>query len=935
LDRKRGDHTWRDRKCGCPLFFLVLCVTVLGITCFGDVSHAIADERDIAKSLLDQLDDRRFSERKAAFLKLCDPKWEIDGWLDEQSRSNDPNRAALALWIRRLRGIPGTMDDRLEMMADYQSFIDGDVSVVTKYIDNRKISQLVELIEMLPESVREEMLQYRSADNPFDQAISAAWRDGNEEVIPRLLNAVLPKKRVRVGLNERWKAVGMPPEWQVSEPIDVPEVHVATLERDGKIDEALSTAKRHGLSEEYEDLLIGHQRWDAWMQLDPSQKRTGITGWGDVQRILLLECLGRHEEAMVYYEIRKSDKTKTKSYFNQQKALMALVVGDRATWEELLKTHAPNAWLEILFFHNDIDRLLESEGLSDPSAEAIDRWFEAWSKSGGPLTKPIRFQSLFHRLGWKAQEEQFMRRIRNYVNETEGGQSLQVWDGVLSEWAKYGLDDSRLEIIAELSSRRDSDRPGSDLLLTQRGAQPIQGETRAVTLETLFFKNFPNIRSAAMVLFDALRKRYPEMDAQSRIAIVEDLHQGRKPVGWTDDDLSQVFREMIRSSFNDPSVLEPMLVDLADILDVLGKTDEGLALLQDHADSHAASLLMSQYASKRGRIDEAAQLSMKIADRHQDDVNAYVLATQCLANARRFDDWLSLQKRALSRLDLWEWTERYFQTTRRTQRLEPQPEVLFLLESLVRHSPSTWHELWFGDAYTRYGSRIMADWYHRSIAQHPERAPRLRQLAIENLLYEIRSRSEDQFADQGVGGSSGLADVDWPLWSMEYERCFAACFWQAVQEGNLELADSLIRTAHAIYPEQINTLIDTVPQVRSKFGDETLRKWYDLYAGPMRSHLEKYPTDTLIANNTAWLAAKCGFDLDIAHTFALRVVEQSPTDTYMDTLAEVEFARGDIAKAIEISEKCRSLKPRDPHHRRQLDRFHQAAKGASKRNPVP
>jgi tetratricopeptide (TPR) repeat protein len=897
----------------------------------GAPTHAIADEREIARSLLDQLDDRRFSERKAAFLKLCDPKWEIDGWLDEQSRSTDPNRAALALWIRRLRGIPGTMDERLEMMSDYQSLVDGDVTVITKYIDNRKTVQLVDLIEMLPESVREEMLQYRSADNPFDQAISAAWRDGNEEVIPRLLNAILPKKRVRVGLNERWRAVGMPPEWQVNEPIDIPEVHVAALERDGKIDEALAAAKRYGLVEEYEDLLIEHQRWDSWMQLDPLQKRTGITGWGDVQRILLLECLGRHEEALVFYELRKNDKTKTKSYFNQQKALMALVVGDRPTWEELFQSHAPNTWLEILFFHNEIDRLLESEGLSDPSVEALDRWFEGWMKSGGPLTKPIRFQSLFHRLGWKAQEEQLMRRIRKYVNETEGGQSLQVWDGVLSEWGKYGLDDSRLEVLAELSSRRDGDRLGNDLLLTQRGVQPVQGDTRAVTLETLFFKNFSNIRSAAIVLFDALRQRFPEMDARSRIAIVEDLHQGRMPTDWTDADLMQVFREMIRSSVNDPSVLEPMLVDLADILDVLGKTDEGLALLQDHADSHAASLLMAQYASKWGRIDEAAQLSIKIADRHQDDVNAYVLATQCLANARRFDDWMALQKRSLSRMDLWEWTERYFQTTRRTQRLEPQPEVLFLLESLVRNAPSTWHELWFGDAYTRYGSRIMADWYHRSIAQHPERTMHLRQLAIENLLYEIRSRSEDQFPDQGGGASSGLADVDWPLWTMEYERCFAACFWQAVQEGDEKLADTLIRSAHAIYPEQINTLIDVVPQVRSKFGEETLRKWYELYAVPMRAHLEKYPTDTLIANNTAWLAAKCGFDLDMAHTLAMRVVEQSPTDTYLDTLAEVEFTRGEIAKAIEISERCRSIKPRDPHHRRQLDRFHKAAKEASKR----
>ncbi|MFO0011413.1 MAG: hypothetical protein ACK553_01600 [Planctomycetota bacterium] len=906
------------------------CASSIAILCTVVSVRSIADERDIARSLLDQLDDRRFSERKAAFLKLCDPHWDIDAWLDEQASVSDPNRSTLAQWIRRLRGIPGSMDERLEMMADYQSLMEGDVSVVSKYIDNRRISMLAILLELLPESARENLSRYPSGDSPFDQVISAAWRDGTEKTIPRLLNAILPKHPIRVGLNARWKEIGMPPEWRVDVPSGIPEVEIATLEQNGKVDEALAIAKRNRLKDEYEKLLLRHQRWEEWLKLDPLQKGTAATGWEDVQRILLLESLGRHDEAMVFYELRKSDKSKAKSYYNQQKALMALLVGDKPAFNELIQTEAPTAWMDILFLHSELDKLLEAEGLSELSIKATDRWFDKWARQGGPINKPIRFQSLFHRLGLKEMEENLNRRIRRHIKAGSDEQSLQEWDGILNEWGKYGLDDRRLEAIAELVSRRETDRSSTDLLLTPRGEQPAQVDTRAVKLETIFFKNFPNIRFAALSLHDTLRKQFPDLDAPARIAIVEDLNQGRMPKGWTEKELMSAIRDMIRSALNEPSVLEPMLVDIADVLDTLGLTDEALKLLQNQAESHAANLLIAQYAAKLGQYDDAARLSLQLVDRHRDDVNAHLLASQCLADARRFDNWLSLQQQSLSRMDSWEWAEQFFQSMRRTQRMEPQPEILFMLELLQRHTPSTWHELWYGNAYTQYGARIQADWYHRSIAQHPERIPELQHLQIQNAFEEIRLRSRSQFPDQGGGGTTGLADVDWSLWSMQYERVYAASFWRAVQEGNLDLANRLIRTAHQVYPEQINTLIDVAPLVRSQFGETTLKEWYELYAGPLRAHLERFPDDSLIANNTAWLAAKCGLELELAFQLASRVVEQRPTDTYLDTLAEVEFALGNTANAIEISERCRSMKPRDPHHARQLERFRKAARESAK-----
>jgi PIN domain nuclease of toxin-antitoxin system len=89
----------------------------------------------------------------------------------------------------------------------------------------------------------------------------------------------------------------------------------------------------------------------------------------------------------------------------------------------------------------------------------------------------------------------------------------------------------------------------------------------------------------------------------------------------------------------------------------------------------------------------------------------------------------------------------------------------------------------------------------------------------------------------------------------------------------------------------------------------------------MQEQLKQYPEDVLIANNSAWLAVKCGFEIDRAMELSKMVTDRFPSDTYLDTLAEVHFVQGKVDRAIEISLECHKLNPRDPHHRRQLQRY--------------
>lgn len=886
------------------------------------------DDAEIASAILDQLDASRFTERRAAFLKLCDSSLDIDTWLDEQSQSSDTNRAAICVWLRRIRRMPGTIDDRLSMMGDYLRLTEGDSSVLLKYGESQRTEQAVELLEILPSAIRERLLQIRSAEHPFDAIIDNAWKGGEQDLVPRLLNAILPSNTVRVGLNARWRHLGMPEYWHLDEPVNQPEVQIAALERDGKIDEALAVAKSKSLPNLREQLLTSHGRWEEWLQLDPWQQSVVSPPWNDVARSLLLESLGRHEEALAYYEMRKQGNPKGSSQ-QIQAAQLALIVGDNAALEGVLKANAHEELVSVYFLRYQLDALLELEGLSDKSLEAIDAWLDKNVREELPLSKAVRFQSLFKRLGYPKLANAISQRIETFVATHDPEHQLQLWDKLISEWPRYGLEEERLRGLAKAMAVVRTVGPTTNGLPAEIPARVQRGNeinARAVTVENLFFKSFPMLRWAAWPIYRTLRDEYPEETIERCVAMVEDLHEARTPSGWMRSDIEPFFRRTLQLAASEGMTAEAVVIDLAETLDAMGMTDRALGLLQEFPSSHSARIQIARLAAKLGRLEDASKLSLQLIDEHPDDLNAYLVASRSLMAAKHLDAWLAMQQRVLTRLDCWSMYSRYTQTLQRTGRMETPPEILFFLELMRDHAPCTWEEMWFGDVYADYGLNMLSNLYHQEIGKRPERAARLADMMRNVCLQEISGLAEDSNqAIQPRTGGSGQWELDWARWCWQYERCLAAGFWQAVQAGDRELADRLIRAVYRMNPEQMNTLIDFAPIVKEKFGEATLREWFDVFYVPMNDHLGKYPNDTLIANNTAWLAAKCGFEYDRALELAQRAVEFSPTDTYLDTLAEVEFVRGNIPRAIEISERCRALQPRDAHHPRQLARFRNKA----------
>jgi tetratricopeptide (TPR) repeat protein len=128
--------------------------------------------------------------------------------------------------------------------------------------------------------------------------------------------------------------------------------------------------------------------------------------------------------------------------------------------------------------------------------------------------------------------------------------------------------------------------------------------------------------------------------------------------------------------------------------------------------------------------------------------------------------------------------------------------------------------------------------------------------------------------------------------------------------------------------------IDVVPEFQRR---DMKARADELYGEAMRQQdevLAKYPDATNHHNNAAWLAVNCDRNLDKALAHARRAVELRPKNAaYIDTLAEVQFRRGEFDAAIKTMQRCVELEPRQPRHREQLERFEAGKRGEMRAMP--
>lgn len=150
--------------------------------------------------------------------------------------------------------------------------------------------------------------------------------------------------------------------------------------------------------------------------------------------------------------------------------------------------------------------------------------------------------------------------------------------------------------------------------------------------------------------------------------------------------------------------------------------------------------------------------------------------------------------------------------------------------------------------------------------------------------------------------------------------------------GKKDEAKQEIKQALEAMPGNVNLPIQLIPdlekQQMKKEADEMFQSMFDLH----QKVCTAYPKSAWAHNSLAWLSARCRRELDKGLEHATKTVALAPKNAgYLDTLAEIQFQRGEKDKAIETIKQCIELDPKTPYFRDQLKRFE---KGDPKA-PVP
>ncbi len=235
-------------------------------------------------------------------------------------------------------------------------------------------------------------------------------------------------------------------------------------------------------------------------------------------------------------------------------------------------------------------------------------------------------------------------------------------------------------------------------------------------------------------------------------------------------------------------------------------------------------------------------------------------------------------------------------------------ELLALLSepSLEAGVPEPLHEAYRASALTSLA-------YLAGLAGHDALAARRWEQAIPAL----REFRDARIPGQAIEGDATVHAREQMLW----RRLRVARAAGDAREAD-ELVDELARLGVA----DADVLHELIPELVARGREEDAQRLFEAAYQLFKVSLEQAPQEAEPMNNLAWLCARAGRRLDEALRLASRAVELEPDNAaYLDTLAEVHFARGEAARAVELEQQALRLRPGDPFMQRQLARFRAGA----------
>jgi tetratricopeptide (TPR) repeat protein len=206
-------------------------------------------------------------------------------------------------------------------------------------------------------------------------------------------------------------------------------------------------------------------------------------------------------------------------------------------------------------------------------------------------------------------------------------------------------------------------------------------------------------------------------------------------------------------------------------------------------------------------------------------------------------------------------------------------------------------------------------------ADSPEWAARAR-LALSEMLHD---QGDDLRAAEVLDGLARLEDQPLGLvlrrlsQTAGFERTvgavrarthyFYACHWH--KHGDVAQQRKSLDQAVQHDPAELDALIARyqLPNLEPEHRQKTLQMIREVADG-LRQNIRKSPNTPRYYNEFAWLIANTQGDFDEALRYARKAVELRPNrGDYLDTLAHVHFARGDLENAVKCENQAAQFEP--------------------------
>ena len=132
----------------------------------------------------------------------------------------------------------------------------------------------------------------------------------------------------------------------------------------------------------------------------------------------------------------------------------------------------------------------------------------------------------------------------------------------------------------------------------------------------------------------------------------------------------------------------------------------------------------------------------------------------------------------------------------------------------------------------------------------------------------------------------------------------------------------ILRNCHRLFPSDGSLADNFFPAIRKMGLIQEHDAWFNQSWDQIAAVIGRFPKSENSYNTAAWLASRAHRNLDQAEILLQTALARNPDQSsYLDTMAEVQFARGNRKLALDWSTQAVNFMPLDVMLRRQQERF--------------